>query len=148
MMKSLFITTFSLLGLTLLSIGCGGPKTTTVSGRVTVDGKPADSILVVFEPVASGLTVPETGIGLTDLEGRYTIRSARTDRNGLEPGDYTVYLSWYDPDAVEKPEDENAPPKPIVPLKPPKYVFPDGILRGELKYAVPDEKSVEADFDY
>ena len=54
--------------------GCSGggadyPDLGTVSGVVTVDGKPTGNILVQFSPVDGG----RTAVGLTDASGRYDL---------------------------------------------------------------------------
>jgi hypothetical protein len=64
-------------------VGCGkltGPKTAEVTGRVTIDGKPVEGVIIQFEPdesgVAPGKKAQPTAFGTTDADGRY--RAFRT----------------------------------------------------------------------
>jgi hypothetical protein len=71
------------LGCTVLLLvfsGCdkSGPDLAPVSGRVTLDGKPAESTKVMFYP--EGAKSPS--LGRTDKEGRYMLRYKR----GVEGG--------------------------------------------------------------
>lgn len=63
--------------------GCGklsGPKTVEVTGRVTLEGKPLEGVILQFEPdesgVAPGKKALPTAFGTTDADGRY--RAFRT----------------------------------------------------------------------
>jgi hypothetical protein len=68
----------------LLAVGCGKKLDASLSGVVTLDGKPLHTGLVTFTPVKSGAAA-YADIG---ADGRY---SARTGNNaGLACGDYVV----------------------------------------------------------
>ena len=72
--------------------GCSGggadyPDLGTVSGVVTVDGKPTGNILVQFSPVDGG----RTAVGLTDASGRYDLDYA-ADAKGAAVGKHQVTL--------------------------------------------------------
>lgn len=55
-------------------VGCGpGVELGTVTGTVTKDGKPADSILVNFMPDPASDTPGAMSSGLTDDQGRYEL---------------------------------------------------------------------------
>jgi hypothetical protein len=72
----------------LLSLcGCGGKKIPpwgSLSGAVTLDGKPAKVVTVIFENRAKGVGMTAT----TDDNGHYVMRTA--DTAGLYVGDYQV----------------------------------------------------------
>ena len=61
--------------LALFCVGCGSGKTASVSGRVTLNGKPLPKAAVLFNPVATtGNHDPGPGsAGTTDDEGRYRL---------------------------------------------------------------------------
>src|SRR5262245_30733063 len=65
------------LAAAFLAAGCGqGAKYVPVSGRVTVNGKPAGDLHVQFNPVATTGTAAD-GYGshaVTDADGRYTLK--------------------------------------------------------------------------
>lgn len=68
--------------LVLLAVGCsrGGPEIASVSGRVTMDGKPLPNASVVF--------IPENGRPAganTDADGRYVLNFSQ-GRKGAIPG--------------------------------------------------------------
>ena len=69
--------------LVLAGVGCNrleGGKIVEVTGRVTVDGKPVEGVIIQFEPdqsqVAPGKKVLPPAYGRTDADGRY--RAFRT----------------------------------------------------------------------
>lgn len=63
--------------------GCGG-KPATVSGTVTLDGKPVERGTVAFTPVEKGMMAQ----GEIESDGSYTLHT-NLDK-GLTPGEYTV----------------------------------------------------------
>jgi hypothetical protein len=82
-----------------------------VSGTVTMDGQPLSRARVEFSP-ADG----SPSMGLTDEQGRYTLRFSR-DVEGAMIGDHKITISTYAP---ANPDAE--PPTPEVPEKvPAKY---------------------------
>lgn len=60
---------------TVLMLGCAGEpfKTGEVTGRVTLEGKPVEGIVVRFEPrqPPNAKKVPPVAFGITDADGRY-----------------------------------------------------------------------------
>jgi hypothetical protein len=69
--------------------GCGTnkrivPPSGQLSGTVTLDGKPAKTVTVIFENREKGICMTAT----TDDNGRYVMRTA--DAAGLYIGDYRV----------------------------------------------------------
>jgi hypothetical protein len=96
---------FGFLLLTLV-LGCGGGAAPVpVSGKVTLNGDPADHCTVTFYPM--GDTQGTGGGGVTDSTGKYEARSK--GGNGLPPGEYKVTISRrLNPDGSKA--DPNVPP--------------------------------------
>lgn len=93
----------------LTSSGCGG-KPASVSGTVSVDGKPLDQGTVGFTPTAGGMRA----VGLIQSDGSYQLKTNR-DR-GLDVGEYTVTVT-----AREAVQTEGGPPMPGKYLAPKRY---------------------------
>jgi hypothetical protein len=70
------------------AIGCGGARTSPVTGVVLLDGKPLAGATVTF--VAGGTGRDATGE--TDKEGQFTM-STFEPRDGVLPGTYKVVIS-------------------------------------------------------
>jgi hypothetical protein len=87
---------FGSLFLVLLA-GCGGDshQYASVSGRVTLNGKPLSNAAVVFQPVVSGTdTSPASGSGgFTDADGRYTLTVTSNDKPGAAVGKHKVVIT-------------------------------------------------------
>lgn len=103
--------------LLLVAIGCGGPTPTNavpahevhaVSGRVTVQGRPAEGVRVRFvgtsELPNSGGRVLQAD-AFTTADGSFQAR-AYPDRPGLPAGAYAVLLSWPVVPLEDNPADE------------------------------------------
>ena len=103
--------------------GCG-KNIVTVTGEVLYEGKPAQDIAILFEPKSDAKTVSESGVAVTDSGGRFTLRSS-SNKRGIEPGTYTVYLGWKNPAAAV--DDGGAGPPPGTTTKTPAspYRFPE-----------------------
>ncbi len=74
-------------------LGCGGdgPKTNSVSGKVTIGGKPAPKdTLVTFSPTDDN---PESASGRVDDSGNYTLYTGASGTAGAVAGKYKVVLS-------------------------------------------------------
>ena len=90
----------SLLSLSVI-VGCGGPApakipSSLVSGKVTLDGKPAVAAQVRFVP--TGTTKGFGGTALTNDEGRYMIEeSGAPGAEGLPEGSYKVLIEEFRP---------------------------------------------------
>ena len=68
-----------------------------VYGRVLVEGKPAENAVVVFHPLGeSGQPQMFQPRGRTDAEGRFKLKTYRTD-DGAPPGKYQVAIAWPGP---------------------------------------------------
>jgi hypothetical protein len=117
-----------LLAVPLLALGgCSGVgKLDSVSGKVTLDGKPLAGVSVNFIPDAQKGNKTELGVsGTTDSEGNYhlqTITRVRsTTYDGAPPGWYKVTIR---PTLGESPEG-TAGPKGKASRVPVKYQNPD-----------------------
>ena len=87
-----FLSSLAILG--ILS-GCGGadvPPIGSVSGIVTIDGKPAPNIRVMFHPKEKG----RPSNGLTDQDGSYTL-SYSPNAMGALIGKHEVSISAPEP---------------------------------------------------
>lgn len=81
------------LALTMLTIGCGGPKLYPVQGTVTLDGKPVSSATVSFMPNEE--TDGRQANGLTDDTGHFTL-TTHPDGNGARAGTYKVLVTKFE----------------------------------------------------
>ncbi len=93
-------------------IGCGG-KPASVSGIVTLDGKPLQRGTVGFTPVASGMRAA----GVIDSDGKYSLSTNRDA--GLETGKYTATVVSREPG----PENAQGPPMPGPYITPQHYAL-------------------------
>jgi hypothetical protein len=100
--------------LILLLTGCG-KLPATVSGQVTLDGKPLSTGNIAFNPVKSG----SVAIGSIDSQGSYRVSSGT--ESGLQPGDYVVTVVATE--AIAPPMGNEAPKPPAL-LTPAKYQSP------------------------
>lgn len=137
------------LGLVVVLVaGCGGdPKYAAVSGRVLVDGKPREGLVVMFQPIGSKEN-PNPGkgsAGRTDADGRFTL-SVDDSTSGAVIGQHKVaiFTPLSENELRSDPEigsDDGAPPGPKETI-PPKYND-----MTELTFTVPPEGSDQANFD-
>jgi hypothetical protein len=114
----------SVLVLGLLLAGCGGPKTGSVSGRVTLEGDPLPSGRVTFFGEHGEVAGDDIG-----ADGRYTVAKAPV-------GNVKVTVTTQPPPSTDKPDlvmkmdkhegtpKEMASDKKYVPI-PPRYRDPD-----------------------
>jgi hypothetical protein len=128
-----------LLVLSLLAAGCGPSyKLAPVSGRVTLDGDPVPNVLVTFEPLAVKAFNPNPGpnsSGVTDADGRYTLRTIDADKPGAVVARHRVLITplySYAEDGFG-PSDET--------------LLPHSSRDGSLLYEVPPEGTDLANWD-
>ncbi|WP_428305089.1 hypothetical protein [Lacipirellula sp.] len=73
----------------LATSGCSKSDYSTVSGGVSLDGKPLDGGAIVFVPETSG----PLAYGKVRPDGSYTLQSSG-GVEGLKPGNYVVTISY------------------------------------------------------
>jgi len=99
----LLCRTLNLIGVTLtavLTVSCSsGPKLTPVRGKVLYGGQPAEGAVVVFHRKDSEPNNP-TPSGTVLADGSFTLHT-HPHGNGAPPGEYTVVITWYPPNARE-----------------------------------------------
>jgi hypothetical protein len=124
-------------------LGCGGgPKLVAVSGRVTLDGRPASGVHVGFQPVAAaGEKYPGGGsYAITDSDGRFTLKLVENDRTGAIVGKHRVEItSRQQADDATDSIQKSGRPKAVVP---PKYN-----RESNLTFDVPGDGTTDANFD-
>ena len=132
------------IAVVLLALGaCGcGPHTVPVSGKIVVDGEPAENIRVVFQSAAGGDQVAPVATGLTDKNGECSLRLAQTNKKGVVPGPYAVFLSWSDPEATDNPIEGETEAAEC------PYNLPPRANSGELRFEVGDKGESAADFTF
>jgi hypothetical protein len=131
----------------LLAAGCGGGKLAAVSGRVTIDGKPAPNVHVAFEPIGSADN-PNPGygsVGVTDAQGIYRLQTFWPKKeNGAVVGKHRVRINLQGPQEGELGQFARPPGKKAaaVPQLPWRYNE-----QTELTYEVPAGGTDGANFD-
>lgn len=125
-----------ILLLAVVSSGCG-PKTTQVSGTVTLNGKGLKDIGILMQPVSDEVLTPEAAFGKTDERGHFKLKTVFSGKNGLVPGSYSVVIDWKDPN----PPPENMPPNAC------PYDIPVTAKDGSFRYAVESNGSQTAQFE-
>lgn len=77
-----------------LATGCDGAGSVVpVTGTVTLDGKPLADAEVVFHPDPAKGAGGDSASGFTDAQGRFTLRTGRTGKDGAAPGFYRVVVT-------------------------------------------------------
>jgi hypothetical protein len=131
-----------LLFLLLLLSGCGGLRVVPVSGRVTLDGKPAAGVHVGFQPVATaGNNNPGGGsYAITDDDGRFTLRMVEGGQSGAVVGKHRVEITTRgaEADSGTDTRPKTGAPKTVIP---PKYN-----RNSDLTFEVPSGGTDKADF--
>src|SRR5438105_276136 len=76
----------------LFCVSCGGPsvKLNPVEGTVIYKGQPLEGATVSFHPQAPDKPNPTPSTGVTDAEGKFTLKTG--DYDGAPAGDYVVTL--------------------------------------------------------
>jgi hypothetical protein len=77
-------------GLCLAVLGCSG-RTSKVSGTVTLDNKPLEGAVVIFEP--EDKKGADSNRARTDASGKFTLPANKQTRRSLKPGRYRVSIS-------------------------------------------------------
>jgi hypothetical protein len=138
---------FVLLGIALAAAGCsGGPKIASVSGVVTLDGRPYPNAVVSFQPLGSK-DAPNPGrgsAGVTDEKGQFTLRYDGV-KNGAVVGKHRVRI--FTRLGAEPGQDDGAPDPP--PARKPNLVEPipaDWHEQSTREFEVPPRGTKEANF--
>ncbi len=111
------------LAILLVVAGCGRsdlPELGTVSGTVTLDGRPVTGLGVAFYPLSGG----RQALGVTDENGKYNLTFV-DGVPGAKTGTNEVTLFWPDPDtppSVRLPAKYNTQ-KPRFEVEPGENVF-------------------------
>lgn len=76
-------------------VGCSGNSYPSVSGKVTMDGKPVAAVTVVFTPEGSitNTTPGPYSIGVTNEQGAFTLKT-RSGESGAVPGPHRVGIEY------------------------------------------------------
>ena len=121
------------LAAALLLAGCEQRRyvIVPVSGRITLDGKPAEGVHVSFQPQGGG----PASVGVTNNEGRYTLRRIDTQQPGALVGTHRVYFSLVAENV--SPDDAGRPLKSRLPEK---------YRKGMISFTVPPGGTDQADF--
>ncbi|QDU78139.1 hypothetical protein Pan97_52210 [Bremerella volcania] len=95
------------------AVGCGGSGLPSLTGTVTIDGKPAPAgVAIQFSPIAEG---GSPSYAQTDEQGKYEAQFS-FNKTGIQPGEHSVKLI---PGSVVTPMPEIGPDgRPVGP--PPK----------------------------
>lgn len=91
--------------------GCGKSGLVSVSGTVTLDGKPLQTGSVSFQPVGEG----PMGYGTIRSDGTYTVYTGTQE--GLPPGEYRVTVVATGPMPEPTPQNPEPLPQSLIPLK-------------------------------
>jgi hypothetical protein len=121
------------LGAVALVSGCGGGPA-SVSGVVTLDGKPVEGATVNFTPASGDGGGLGGSYGKTDAEGRYALRTIAADKPGAAAGKHKVTISL----AKADPTNPEGAAKDLIP---PKYN-----VKSDLTFDVPSGGTDKADF--
>lgn len=127
---------------TLMLAGCGGSdmNAVPVSGKVTVDGEPAENIMVNFQPT-EGTEGPGSA-GLTSADGTYSLQVVGSDSQpGTVVGTHTVTLVYKDPSEDPSVDHQAEPEEPPVSLPPKAY-------NQSITFEVPPEGTDSANFEF
>jgi hypothetical protein len=118
----------------LAATGCGGGLA-SVSGVVTLDGKPVEGATVSFTPATGDGGGVGGSYGKIDAQGTYSLRTVVGDRSGSVPGKHKVTISLSKSDATN-PEGAS---KELIPTK---YN-----TKSELTFDVPSSGTDKANFE-
>jgi hypothetical protein len=115
-----------------------------VSGRVTLDGQPVAQTAVMFQPLSAGNPNPGPGsFGITDAEGRYTLKLVGKETPGGVVGKHMVRFDPYSDEPSDPTSDRPFRPKNAMPKIPRKYNQPVALF----EFEVPPKGTTSADFE-
>jgi hypothetical protein len=133
----------------LFAAGCGdGQRLADVSGRISIDCRPAPKVHVQFEPVGSADN-PNPGpgsIGITDEQGVYRLRTVWPQEDGAVVGKHQVRINLQAPLELEAEPmtaaEFRARERVAIKQLPAKYNE-----KSELTFDVPADGTDKADFE-
>jgi len=129
----------------LMGAGCSSDyQLAPVSGTVTVDGKPLENVAVSFVPDTSQATPGPGSSGVTDAQGRFTLKTVAGDRDrGALVGKHRVRLHYSPPvpDGLSYEQQVAASAKA-------GHVLPPRARDGSLTFEVPPQGTSEANFAF
>jgi hypothetical protein len=133
----------AVLGLCLATVfGCGKSShpIAPVSGQVTLDGQPLADAHVTFQPMASadGGLSGVGSVGVTDAEGKFTLRTVKPKENGAVVGTHRVWITTSYKDEKDDPHNDSHTPK--------RDRVPSRYQDGSLTFEVPPEGTDQAKF--
>lgn len=122
-------------------VGCGNsPKLVSVSGRVTDGGRAVAGASVSYQPIAvskDDIYPGPASFGITDADGRYTLKTFNKAQPGAIPGQHRVCITVR-PDGEQR---DYAP-------SPADKKVPSKLRDGSTVVEVPAEGVVEMNFDF
>ncbi|MEA1950547.1 MAG: hypothetical protein U9N87_04135 [Planctomycetota bacterium] len=101
--------------------------------------KPMANVNVSFQPKSEGGESGKTGpgsVGLTDAQGRFTLRTVEPEQDGAVVGRHVVRLARTQ---KQDPTDDRSTPR--------QFLLPMKCRDGSLIFTVPAEGTSEANFD-
>lgn len=115
-MKKFFSAGIASVSICFLLAGCGekikdAPKTGTVTGVVTSDGKPVAGAIVEFFPNNEKGTRGPQSTGFTDAEGKYELNTTGST-HGAVIGFHRVTVNCQPPVSQSSTSNGSAPPAP------------------------------------
>jgi hypothetical protein len=129
-------------GALLFFCGCGSNgKVATVSGVVTLNGKPTADIAVTFQPIApeGKNVVGPSASGVTGPDGRYTLKLHGTETKGATVGKNQVRFTGYT-ELTDMSEEALRKAKPKINI-PTRYWS-----EAKIEFDVPSKGTSSADF--
>lgn len=120
-------------GLFLMMVGCG-TKEVPIEGLVTLNDKPLAGVQILFDQPES--SEGNSFSGRTDETGHYALKSISDELNTPVAGTYRVSLTTAVPDRDATETD------PV-----PKERIPKKYRDGSLTFDLPEDGSLEANFD-
>jgi hypothetical protein len=130
-----------------LAVGCdSGPRFTSVSGVVTLDGKPYGKAAVSFQPIGTPEN-PNPGRGssaYTDENGRFILTSDNT-KDGAVVGKHLVRITTRARELAGEPGIGSPDGGPV--LKPVEPIPPEWHSESQKEFVVPPGGTDQANFD-
>src|SRR5262245_44737795 len=87
-----------IIGLLLLTAGCGSSSMAPVSGRVTWKGQPVANAIVTFEPISDEENPGPGSFGRTNANGEFTLVPNNGPGQGALVGRHKVRIVAYEGD--------------------------------------------------